>query len=87
MPEGEDLFSATGEPDTVLRVFEALPFALGAWQGPDHVYVATNAAYRALLGRDDLLGRPVREVVPELEGQQFFELLDRVAATGVAETA
>lgn len=87
MPDDEDLFSATGEPDTVLRVFEALPFALGAWQGHDHVYVATNAAYRALLGRGDLLGRPVREAVPELEGQQFFELLDRVAATGVAETA
>lgn len=30
----------------------------------------------------ELLGKPIREALPELEGQGFFELLDQVYATG-----
>lgn len=48
-----------------------------AFEGPDHRVVAANRAARASIGnRPDFLGRPVREVVPELAGQQIFELLD-----------
>src|SRR6202011_4010609 len=37
---------------------------------------------RQLFGDRDIIGRPVREVIPEIEGQGYFELLDRVYRTG-----
>lgn len=55
-------------------------------RGPDHVFELANAAYVSLVGRD-VLGKTVRDAVPEVEGQGFFELLDQVYTTGVAFTA
>lgn len=51
-------------------------------RGPDHVFVAADPTYQDLVGERRLAGRPAREVLPELEGQGFFELLDRVYETG-----
>nr|WP_272874855.1 response regulator [Roseomonas marmotae] len=50
--------------------------------GPDHVYELANQAYLRLIGRQDILGRPVREVLPELKDQGFLETLDQVFTTG-----
>lgn len=47
---------------------------------------AVNAACRDLIGRTDPVGRPVFDLLPELIGQQIQALLDRVYATGQAET-
>jgi PAS domain S-box-containing protein len=51
--------------------------------GPDHRFVFANAAYLKMAGRDldQVLGKTVREVLPELRAQGFFELLDRVYQT------
>jgi PAS domain S-box-containing protein len=46
----------------------------------------TNAAYLQLVGHRDLVGKPVREALPEVEGQGFFELLDEVYRSGEAFT-
>jgi len=51
-------------------------------RGPDHVYQFVNDHYKALMGNRDFLGRPVAEVVPEVAGQGFFKLLDKVFCTG-----
>jgi PAS domain S-box-containing protein len=51
-------------------------------QGPEHRFVLTNPAYHQLIGHRDVIGLPVREAVPEVEGQGFFELLDNVFSTG-----
>jgi two-component sensor histidine kinase len=51
-------------------------------RGPDHVFVLVNEAYRRIVGERDLIGKPVREAMPELAGQGFFELLDQVYSTG-----
>jgi PAS domain S-box-containing protein len=51
-------------------------------QGPEHRFVLANPSYHQLIGRRDIIGLPAREAVPELEGQGFFELLDKVFATG-----
>src|ERR1700728_2832151 len=50
--------------------------------GPEHLFVLTNPAYQQLIGHRDVVGLTVREAVPEVEGQGFFELLDNVFATG-----
>ncbi|RWK44731.1 MAG: PAS domain-containing sensor histidine kinase, partial [Mesorhizobium sp.] len=35
-----------------------------------------------LIGQRQVIGKSVREALPELEGQGFYELLDQVYATG-----
>jgi PAS domain S-box-containing protein len=75
-----------GDADTVRDAFEQMPVVLLALAGPDHRIVAANAAYRAFTGRSDAIGMSYREAFPEIEGQQLYELLDRVYATGEMET-
>jgi PAS domain S-box-containing protein len=50
--------------------------------GPDHVFEFTNPAYLELIGRHDVVGRRVRDVLPELEAQGTVALLDTVYTTG-----
>ncbi|WP_412543927.1 SpoIIE family protein phosphatase [Longispora sp. K20-0274] len=72
-----------GEPADVVRAFEELPAILWAFEGPEHRVVAANRAARASTGhRAEIVGRPVREVLPELEGQQIFAMFDEIYATG-----
>src|ERR1700678_499697 len=51
-------------------------------EGPEHRFVLTNPAYHQLIGHRDVIGLTVREAIPEVEGQGFFELLDRVYCSG-----
>ena len=42
-----------------------------------------NPYYLTIVGRDkSIVGRPMREVLPELVGQGFFEIMDEVYRTG-----
>lgn len=66
------------------QLFEQAPGFMAVLRGPDHVFELANAAYRKLVGERDYLGKPVRAVVPDLQGQGFFELLDQVYASGQA---
>ena len=47
-------------------------------EGPDHRFVAVNAAYRAFNPTFNAVGLPAREVFPELESQQIYQMFDRV---------
>jgi signal transduction histidine kinase/DNA-binding response OmpR family regulator len=68
----------------LLRLFEQAPGFVCFFRGPQHVYELQNHAHHRLAGYKDIIGKPVREALPELEGQQFFELLDQVFASGQA---
>ena len=74
--------------DSRLRFAELLmqsPVPILVMTGPEHRMDMLNPPYVQLLRRNDaseLLGRPIRKALPELEGQQFFALLDHVFATG-----
>ena len=63
-------------------LLQQMPGFVGVLAGPEHCYEYVNDAYLAISGHRDFLGRSVREVFPELEGQGFYELLDTVYATG-----
>ncbi len=68
-----------------LRLVEAFarsPSFMAILRGPHHEFEYVNERYRQLIGARELIGRPVREALPEVEGQGFFELLDRVYASG-----
>lgn len=71
------------ERQRIQQSFMQAPAFLAILRGPNHVFEFVNTAYQALLGERDYLGKPVRDVVPEAEGQGFFEQLDQVLATGV----
>lgn len=65
-------------------LFEQAPGFMAVLRGPEHVFEITNAAYRQLVGEREFLGRSVREVLPEIEGQGFLQLLDDVFRSGTA---
>jgi PAS domain S-box-containing protein len=48
---------------------------------PDFVFVNANAAYSQLVGHREIIGRRVEEALPEIVGQGFIELLERVRDT------
>ena len=75
-----------GAADAVQDAFEQMSIVVLSLSGPEHQITAMNAACRALLGRSDVIGMPVRETFPEVAGQQIFELLDRVYQTGEPQT-
>ena len=64
------------------RMFQQAPGFICTMQGPEHVFDFVNDAHVRLFGRDDLVGKPLREGFADLEDQHIFELLDRVYATG-----
>jgi PAS domain S-box-containing protein len=66
----------------LLRLFEQAPGFMCFLRGRQHVFELANQAYLGLVGYRELLGKSVREALPELEGQGFYELLDRVFTTG-----
>jgi signal transduction histidine kinase len=63
-------------------LIEVAPAAIALVRGPDHVFEIANDLYCRLVGRHDLLGRPGREVLPELVDQGIWDLFDQVRASG-----
>jgi signal transduction histidine kinase/ActR/RegA family two-component response regulator len=63
-------------------LFEQAPGIIAVLRSPEHVYELTNKSYRQLLGGRQLIGLNVRQAIPELEGQGFYELLDSVYQSG-----
>ncbi|WP_296618249.1 ATP-binding protein [Marivirga sp.] len=68
--------------ENVSRLFMQAPAVIAVLRGPQHVYELANEKYQELVGKRDILGKPIREALPELEGQGFFEMLDNVYSTG-----
>lgn len=64
------------------RLFEQAPGFIAVLTGPDHVYEFANAAYARMIGGRDVLGKSVREAMPDIAGQGFYERLDEVYRTG-----
>jgi len=65
-------------------LFMEAPAIIAVTHGPDHVFELANPGYLRLVGYRDIIGKPVREAMPELEEQGYFEIQDRVYATGEA---
>ncbi|MFO0928583.1 MAG: PAS domain S-box protein [Gemmataceae bacterium] len=79
---GRLLREVQAERGRLEEVFRLAPSFLCVLRGPDHVFERTNDRYRELIDGREVIGRPVREALPEVEGQGFFEVLDRVYRTG-----
>ncbi|KQS75185.1 histidine kinase [Rhizobium sp. Leaf384] len=74
----------SSERERLRYMFENAPGFIAMLYGPEHVFDLVNQAYLNLVGNRDVLGKTAREAYPDLVGQGFFELLDRVYASGEA---
>jgi len=64
------------------QVFRRAPSFIVAFRGPDQIYDFVNEAYYQLVGHREIIGKPLLEAIPEIRGQGFVEVLERVRETG-----
>lgn len=65
------------------ELFMQAPAAIAVLRGAEHIFELVNARYRQIIGeRRDVVGQPIRKVLPELEGQPFLDILDKVYRSG-----
>jgi PAS domain S-box-containing protein len=70
------------ENERLRQLFQQAPGLMVVTRGSNHTLELFNDAYRQLVGDRELMGKSVREALPEIEGQGFFELLDNVYTSG-----
>jgi PAS domain S-box-containing protein len=68
------------------EMFHSAPVIMCVMRGPEHVFENANDLYLKFSGRSNVVGKKVREVFPEAEGQGIFEIMDRVFKTGEVYT-
>ncbi len=68
--------------DRQRRLFQCAPGFIAILRGPNHVFEFVNDACIELAGDRDYIGRSALDAVPDVQGQGYIELLDRVYATG-----
>ncbi len=75
---------AESERKRLKELFVSAPAAIALLRGPEHVFEFVNTLCCKTIGRSEeqLLGRPIREALPEVAGQGYFELLGDVYRTG-----
>jgi PAS domain S-box-containing protein len=70
------------ETNQIRNLFMQAPGFMAVLIGPDFVFRLVNNAYQSLIGRRAVIGRPLLEALPELEGQAFQDILNEVMVTG-----
>jgi signal transduction histidine kinase len=81
LANAEDFDARTAERDRMRTLFRQAPSFICVLSGPDHVFELANESYLQLVGYREVEGKKVRDALPELAGQGFFELLDEVFRT------
>ena len=67
---------------TLDQIFSESPAFMTFLSVPDYRYLKSNEQHFRLMQRWDIIGKTVKEAVPELEAQGILKLLDDVATTG-----
>ncbi|CAN5807059.1 hypothetical protein BH23GEM11_BH23GEM11_01850 [soil metagenome] len=70
------------ERSRLADVFDRAPSFMAVFRGPDHVYERANQRHADLVGGRDVIGKPLREALPELVEQEIPGILDEVYRTG-----
>lgn len=70
-------------PDFMIQALASSPAPTSIYSGEDMIIRFANAGMLALWGKDSsVIGKPLMEAIPELEGQPFLELLREVWRSG-----
>ena len=64
------------------KMYMTSPAFVCTHMGAEHRYELVNESYQKLFGKRELVGKPIMEALPELEGQGFDKILDNVYETG-----
>jgi hypothetical protein len=67
------------------QILMQAPVAMCVLSAPDLVYEMANPLYLRMVGRDDVIGRTIRQVLPELSDDA--PVLSRPTSTSSASTA
>lgn len=70
------------ERERLTEIFLRSPAFIAVLRGPEHVFERVNPPYVELVGFRELVGKSIREALPEVEAQGFLNLLDEVYRTG-----
>ncbi len=76
------LATAELERTRLYRILMQTPALISFLRGPKHIVEIVNPRSLELIRRPELLGKPLREAMPELAGRGFYELMDRVYSSG-----
>lgn len=69
--------------DGMERFFDQAPVAICVYSGPNHIYEFANKMYYEMISdKRGIIGKTIREVLPEIGDQGYFMMLDRVYQTG-----
>ena len=66
------------------EVLAQAPAVMGVLKGPQHIFEMANEKFLQLVGHRDLIGKTVKEALPEVESQGFINILDKVYQSGEA---
>lgn len=70
------------ERSKLASIIEQAPAFMAVLRGPNHIFELANERYLEMVGRRDIIGKPVAQAVPEVVEQGFIELLDGVYRSG-----
>jgi PAS domain S-box-containing protein len=70
------------QTERLRQLFAQSPSFMAVLRGPEHRFELVNPSYSQLVAHRDVVGKTVREALPEIRDQGFFELLDRVYHSG-----
>src|SRR3569832_42059 len=71
-----------GDKTHLLQLFDQAPGFICVLKGTDHVFELVNEAYSGLIGKRDVIGKSLRDALPEIAEQGFLDLLDKVYRSG-----
>lgn len=76
--DGAFKMQVVAERNRLQQLFDQSPGFVAIMRGPRHVFETVNQSYYQLVGHRALIGKTVREALPELKNQGYYELLDSV---------
>ncbi len=75
------------ERQQLYDLFMQAPAIIAVLKGPEHTFELANPRYMQLVGINrEIIGRPIREALPELSNQGFYDILDDVYQSGKSFT-
>lgn len=76
------LETSRAERDRLRLLFRQAPGFMCVLRGPNHIYELANAAYEQVVGRADIEGLQVRDVLPQQGNEGLLSSLDQTYQTG-----
>ncbi|MGK3997537.1 ATP-binding response regulator [Sorangium sp. So ce1024] len=74
--------AAEREREKLYDLFMQAPVPIAVFAGPEHRYDVANPPYCEMVGRQEIVGKDVRTVFPELGEHEVIATLDRALTTG-----